>query len=82
MSVLDEIKKAIVRVQPGIDESKITPGALLKEDLEIDSLSKVEMALALEDELNISIQDEKLGDIKTVGHVIELIESRLKVRNA
>ena len=82
MNVLEVIKKAICKVQPGIDESKIVPEALLKEDLEIDSLSKVEMALALEDELNISIQDEKLGEIKTVGQVIELIESRLKVRNA
>lgn len=82
MNVLDEVKKAICKIQPGIDESKIVPEARFKEDLEIDSLSKVEMALALEEALDLTLQDAELDDIKTIKHVIELIESRLKVRNA
>jgi len=82
MNVLEEVKKAICKIQPGIDESKIVPQARFKEDLEIDSLSKVEMALALEDALDLTLQDAELDDIKTVGQVIELIESRIKVRNA
>jgi acyl carrier protein len=82
MNVFDETKKAIIKIQPGIDESKIIPEARLKEDLEIDSLSKVEMALALEDALDLTLQDAELEDIKTVRHVLDLIESRLKVRNA
>ena len=82
MDVLEEVKKAIVKVQPGIDESKIVPAATLKEDLEIDSLSRVEMTLALEDAFNFYLQDEELEDIKTVGDVVELIESKVKVKNA
>ena len=82
MNVFEEVKKAVIKIQPGIEESKITPEALLKEDLEIDSLSKVEMALALEDELNLSLQDAELEDIKTVQQVLDLIEAKLKVRNA
>ncbi|MBN1690251.1 MAG: acyl carrier protein [Dehalococcoidia bacterium] len=82
MNVLEEVKKAIVKIQPGIDADKIIPAARFKEDLEIDSLSKVEMALALEDALDMTLQDAELEDIKTVQHVIDLIESRLKVRNA
>jgi acyl carrier protein len=82
MDVFQEVKKAVIKIQPGIDENKITPEARLKEDLEIDSLSKVEMALALEDALNLTLQDAELEDIKTVGHVLELVESRLRVRNA
>lgn len=82
MNVLDEVKKAICKIQPGIDESKIAPEARFKEDLEIDSLSKVEMALALEEALDLTLQDAELNDIKTVKHVIELIEARLNVRNA
>lgn len=82
MNVLDEVKKAICKIQPGIDESKIVPEARFKEDLEIDSLSKVEMALALEEALDLTLQDAELNDIKTVKHVIELIEARLNVRNA
>ncbi|MCX6006845.1 MAG: acyl carrier protein [Chloroflexi bacterium] len=82
MNVFEEVKKTIVKIQPGIDESKIKPEARFKEDLEIDSLSKVEMALALEDTLDLTLQDAELEDIKTVQHVVDLIESRLKVRNA
>ncbi|MGA2159473.1 MAG: acyl carrier protein [Dehalococcoidia bacterium] len=82
MNVLEEVKKAVIKIQPGIEESKIVPSAKLKEDLEIDSLSKVEMALALEDELGLSLQDTELEDIKTIGQVVDLIESKLKVRNA
>jgi acyl carrier protein len=81
MDVLEEVKKAIVKVQPGIDESKIVPAAALKEDLEIDSLSRVEMTLALEDAFNFYLQDEELEDIKTVGDIVDLIESKVKVKN-
>jgi acyl carrier protein len=82
MDVLEEVKKAIVKVQPGIDESKIVTAAALKEDLEIDSLSRVEMTLALEDAFNFYLQDEELEDIKTVGDIVDLIESKVKVKNA
>ena len=78
MNVFEEVKKAICKIQPGIDESKITPEATLKEDLEIDSLSRVEMALALEDALNLALQDAELENIKTVKQVVDLIESRVK----
>ena len=80
MNVLEEVKKAICKIQPGIDETKIVPEARFKEDLEIDSLSKVEMALALEDTLNLTLQDAELDEIKTIKQVVELIESRLNVR--
>jgi acyl carrier protein len=82
MNVLEEVKKAIIKVQPGIDETKIVHVATLKEDLEIDSLSRVEMTLALEDAFNFYLQDEELEDIKTVGDVVDLIESKVKVKNA
>ena len=82
MDVFEEVKKAIIKVQPGIDESKIVLAATLKEDLEIDSLSRVEMTLALEDAFNFYLQDEELEDIKTVGDVVDLIESKVKVKNA
>lgn len=82
MNVFEEVKKAIMKIQPGIEEKKIVPEAKFKEDLEIDSLSKVEMALALEDALDMTLQDAELEDVKTVQNVIDLIESRLKVKNA
>jgi acyl carrier protein len=36
----------------------------------------------LEDAFNFYLQDEELEDIKTVGDVVDLIESKVKVKNA
>lgn len=82
MNIYEEVKKAICKVQPGIDENKIVPGALLKEDLEIDSLAQVEMTLVLEDALGITLPGEELDNVLTVGDVISLIESKLRVKSA
>jgi acyl carrier protein len=43
----------------------------LAEDLHCDSLDKVEIALALEDAFNISIDDDNVVKLQTVGQVID-----------
>lgn len=78
MDVLEKIKQAIIKVQPGIDEVKIVPEARLTEDLEIDSLTKVELALAMEDSFGFYLPDEELENIVTVSDAVCLIESKLK----
>jgi acyl carrier protein len=82
MDAFEEVKKAICKVQPGLEESKIVPGALLKEDLDIDSLDMVEVALALEDVTGLSLPEEDLDGITTVGNIVSLIESKLKGKDA
>ena len=78
MDIFEKIKEAICKVQPGVDESKIVPNALLRDDLEIDSLSQVELALAIEDALGLALPDEELAKLATVGDVVSLIETKLK----
>jgi len=82
MGIFEQIKQAILKTQPGVDENKIVPRALLKEDLAIDSLAQVELALALEDAFGLSLSDEELDDTATVSDVVSLIESSLKNQNA
>jgi len=81
MDLLEQIKKTICKVQPGIDESKIVPGAFLGNDLEIDSLGMVELALALEDAFGFYLPDDELENINTVGDIVSLVESKLEKRN-
>ena len=78
MDVQEEIKKAIVKVHPGIDEAKITPEATFTGDLEMDSLSMVELALAMEDSFGVTLPDEELAELTTVGQVIELVKSKME----
>ena len=82
MNVYDEVKKAIHKVAPGLDEGKIVPAALLKEDLELDSLDRVELTLELENTLGFYLMDEELVNITTVGDIISLIEEKSKERAA
>lgn len=76
MDILEVIKEAICKVQPGVDEDKMVSSALLKEDLEIDSLGLVELALALEDTFGFYLLDEELEGIITVGDIVALVESK------
>jgi acyl carrier protein len=82
MNVYEEVKKAIRKVAPGLDESKLAPSALLKEDLELDSLDRVELTLELENTLGFYLMDEELVNITTVGDIVSLIEEKSKERAA
>ena len=81
MEVFDKVKSAICKVQPGIDENKIVPEARLGKDLEIDSLGRVELALAMEDTFGFYLADEELENVATIGDIISLIEAKLKGKN-
>jgi acyl carrier protein len=82
MNVLDEVKKALRKVNPGLDDGKMVSAALLKDDLDIDSLDLVEVAMTLEDVFSLTLQEDEMDNIKTVGDIVSLIEARLKVRSA
>jgi acyl carrier protein len=82
MNVYEEVKKAIRKVAPGLDENKIVSAALLKEDLELDSLDRVELTLELENTLGFYLVDEELVNITTVGDIVSLIEEKSKERAA
>ncbi len=80
MDVFEKIKQAIIKVQPGIDATKIVPTARLTEDLEIDSLTKVELALAMEESFGFYLPDDELENIVTVSDAMALIESKLAAK--
>jgi acyl carrier protein len=59
------------------DESEITPNASFREDLGADSLDTYELVYAIEEELGITIPDEKANEFETVGDALEYIKSEL-----
>ena len=56
------------------DADKVTPDARLAEDLEADSLAAVELSMALEEEFGVTIADEELPNMKTVGDLVKYLE--------
>lgn len=57
----------------GVPADEVTPGKNFVEDLDIDSLSMVEIAVAAQDKFGVEIPDEQLKDLKTVQDVINFV---------
>ncbi len=72
--MLEKIKEVMVESM-NIDPELIVPEARLEEDLEMDSLSAVELAMELENTFDIQIEDDALANLKTVQDIMTLIES-------
>jgi acyl carrier protein len=58
-----------------IKKADLKPGKTLTEDLEIDSLTKIELAVTIQDEFDIEVEDEKLKELKTVQDIVDLVQS-------
>ena len=71
----EEMKKIVVDTL-NCDEDKVTMEASLTEDLEADSLDAVELNMAFEDKFGVSIADEDLVNLKTVGDIFDYLAAR------
>ena len=54
----------------GCDAKAVTPTASLADDLGADSLAAVELVMALEEAVGISIAEEDAANLKTVGDIM------------
>ena len=59
------------------DASTLSGGTRFREDLDADSLELMEVNLQLEEEFEISIPEEEMEDVKTVGEAVDLIAAKL-----
>ena len=73
----DKIKKIIAK-NLSVSEEKVTLEADFVNDLGADSIDLVEIYMDLEDEFNMSIPDQDLPNIKTVGDLVNFIDSKIK----
>ena len=54
---------------------KVTLEAKLNEDLGADSLASVELVMALEEAVGVTIDDEALPNMKTVGDIMAYLNT-------
>ena len=71
----EEVKKALSK-QLRIDIDKITESSKIKDDLGADSLDILQLLMTIEEELGITVPDEKLATFETVGDIVSYLESR------
>jgi acyl carrier protein len=63
----------IVNEIAGVPQEDVTPDKSFTDDLDIDSLSMVEIVQACEDKFGVSIPDDQVKNLKTVGDAISYI---------
>ena len=63
----------IVDEVAGVPADQVSPEKTFVDDLDIDSLSMVEIAVAAQDKFGVEIPDDHLRDLKTVQDVIDYV---------
>ena len=75
--LFDKLKKLIAD-NLEIEAEKITMDSNFRQDLGADSLETYELVYAIEEELGISIPDEKANEFETVRDALDYIQTQLK----
>ena len=73
--MIDKIKEYMINTFQ-IDEDAITPDAHFVDDLQLTSLDIMDIAMYIEDEFGIVLDEEDLGDIATVQDFTDLLEKQ------
>ena len=60
-----------------VEADQVTREASFSEDLDADSLDLAELVMALEDEFDITVEEDELEGIKTVGQAYDMVNAKL-----
>ena len=74
-AIFSKVKEYILMQLP-IDESKVTESARMIEDLGADSANLMMLIMDLEEAFSMTVEDEVLGSIKTVGDIVDYIQKK------
>ncbi len=78
MTTFDRLLKVFVAVfEEDVDPTAITPSASLRDDVGMNSIGMLYMAMALEEEFGIKFTNDDLMSLATVADVIQTIEGKL-----
>ena len=58
----------------GVDQAKVSADKSFLDELEVDSLSMVEVVMAAEDKFGVKIPDEEVKNLRTVGDAVAFIK--------
>jgi acyl carrier protein len=60
-----------------VDAAKVVKEAKFADDLDADSLDLVELVMALEEEFDVTVEEEELEGVETVGGAYDLVVGKL-----
>ncbi|MDD2858116.1 MAG: acyl carrier protein [Candidatus Nanopelagicales bacterium] len=68
---------AIVNEVAGVPAEDVQPDKSFVDDLDVDSLSMVEVVMACEDKWGVKIPDSEVKNLKTVGDAVTYISAHV-----
>jgi acyl carrier protein len=78
--ILERIR-AIFHENFGIEPARVVPDANLYEELDLDSIDAVDLAIKLQEMTGRRIKPEEFKAVRTVGDVISAVESLLAAQD-
>jgi acyl carrier protein len=76
VTALREVAVEVLSVDPDV----VVEGARFKEDLDADSLDLVELVMGLEERFDISVPEEDLENVGTVGQAVDLVLAKVAAK--
>ena len=76
LSALREVAVEVLSVEP----DQVVEDARFKEDLDADSLDLVELVMGLEERFDISVPEEDLENVGTVGQAVDLVMAKVAAK--
>ena len=74
-AIFDKVKEYILMQLP-VDAGKVVESARMVDDLGADSANLMMLIMDLETEFNMTVEDDALGTIKTVGDIVDYIQKK------
>ena len=71
--MFEKVKKMIAD-QLAVSPDRITPETDIMKDLGADSIDVMELLMTMEDDLGLTIPDDKIQALKTVGDIVGYVE--------
>jgi acyl carrier protein len=71
-------KHLLKELEDSIGPDEITLESHLRDDLDINSLQAVGLVVDMEEEFDISVSDDEVATLQTVGDVVKAVKEKLK----
>jgi acyl carrier protein len=81
-SIVEPRVRRLVAEHLGVAEDELSPELSLVEDLAADSLDFAELAIAVEDELDLTVPEHVLDSVRTYGELIDVMVMLTRARLA
>lgn len=75
-AIFNKVKEYILMQLP-IEGDKVVESAHMIDDLGADSANLMMLIMDLETEFGLTVEDKALGEIKTVGDIVDYIEKKV-----